>query len=130
MLTPSVVSESLRPFTGCSPPGSSVQEIFQARILEPIVISITGNLPRDKNLCLLHWQMSILYHWVAWEALKMITLTYFLKPLSRRLPKSLTKKPRVKNVTISFLVRFPTLLLSNNITLLQTNSKHIGVMAH
>ena len=60
----------------------------------------------------------------------MITLTYFLKPLSKRLPKSLTKKPRVKNVTISFLVRFRTLLLSNNITLLQTNSKHKGVMAH
>ena len=30
---------------GCSPPGSSVREIFQARILEWVAISFSGDLP-------------------------------------------------------------------------------------
>ena len=29
----------------CSPPGSSVHEIFQARILEHVAISYSGDLP-------------------------------------------------------------------------------------
>ena len=42
----------------CSPPGSSVNGIFQARILECIVISYSrGSFPpRDQTPCLLHWQ--------------------------------------------------------------------------
>ena len=37
----------------CSPPGSSVHGILQARILEWVAISFSRNLP---NFCLLHWQ--------------------------------------------------------------------------
>ena len=44
----------------CSPPGSSVQGIFQARILEPFAFPTLGNLP-DQGLDMgllrsLHWQ--------------------------------------------------------------------------
>ena len=45
----------------CNLPGSSVHGIFQARILEQVVISYSrgSSQPRDGNphlLCLLHWQ--------------------------------------------------------------------------
>ena len=40
----------------CSPPGSSVHSIFQARILEWVVISFS----RGSNLHLLHWQVASL----------------------------------------------------------------------
>ena len=36
-----VVSDSLRPYGLCSPPGSSIHGIFQARILEWVVISFS-----------------------------------------------------------------------------------------
>ena len=59
---------------GCSPPGSSVQRILQARILEWIAIFSfrLSSQPRDGtptfwNLCLLP-SRRILYHWVTWEA--------------------------------------------------------------
>ena len=49
----------------CSLPGSSVQRIFQARILEWITISSSGDLPNSGKvpclLQLLHWRQ-ILYH--------------------------------------------------------------------
>ena len=46
--------------TDCSPPGSTVHGIFQARILEWVAISSSrgSSWPRDRNprlLCLLHW---------------------------------------------------------------------------
>ena len=45
---------------GCSPPGSSVQGILQARILEWVAMPSRGSSrPRDRTcicLCLLHWQ--------------------------------------------------------------------------
>ena len=43
---------------GCSPPGSSVHGISQARILEWVAISFSiGVFPnQDSILCLLHWQ--------------------------------------------------------------------------
>ena len=47
----------------CSPPGSSVHGILQARILEWVVISFSrvSSCPRDQTQVLLHcWQ--ILYH--------------------------------------------------------------------
>ena len=44
VLSRSIVSESLRPHKDCSPPGSSVQGIFQARILEWAAISSPGDL--------------------------------------------------------------------------------------
>ena len=50
----------------CSPPGSSVHGISQARILEWIVISFSrgSSQPRDQTLisCICKW---ILYHWAA-----------------------------------------------------------------
>ena len=52
----------------CSPPGSSVHGISQARILECVAISFTRNLPdQGSNPCLLlgRW---ILYHWASREA--------------------------------------------------------------
>ena len=53
----------------CSPPGSSVHGIFQARILEWVVISSSrGSSPfRDWAFvfCIGRW---ILYHWGTWES--------------------------------------------------------------
>ena len=42
----------------CSPPGSSVHGIFQARILKWVTIyfSRESSWPRNTNPCLLHWQ--------------------------------------------------------------------------
>ena len=41
--------------------------IFQAKILEEVVISSSWDLPQGSNLPLLHWQV-ILYHCATWEA--------------------------------------------------------------
>ena len=53
----------------CSPSGSSVHEILQARILEWVVISSSrgSSWPRDPTWvsCISRW---ILYHWATWEA--------------------------------------------------------------
>ena len=48
----SVVSDSLRPMD-CSPPGSSVHGIFQARILEWVAVPSSGGifLTQGLNLC-------------------------------------------------------------------------------
>ena len=47
----------------CSPPGSAVHGIFQARILEWVAISSPGNLflTQGWNPCLLHWQVDSLW---------------------------------------------------------------------
>ena len=52
----------------CSPPGSSVHGIFQARILEWVATSSSrgSSWPRDRTLIFLNWQV-ILYHWVTRE---------------------------------------------------------------
>ena len=57
----SVVSDSWN-CMNCSPPGSSVHGIFQAKILEPVAISSSMGYsqPRDQThvvLCLLLWQV-------------------------------------------------------------------------
>ena len=56
---------------GCSPPGSSVHGIFQARILEWVAtpFSRRSSPPRDQThisciSCIGRW---ILYHWTSWE---------------------------------------------------------------
>ena len=56
----------------CSPPGSSVHGILQARILEWVAISSSrgSSRPRDQTCvsctcCIDRW---ILHHWVTWEA--------------------------------------------------------------
>ena len=47
----------------CSPPGSAIHGIFQARILEWVAISSPGNLflTQGRNPCLLHWQVDSLW---------------------------------------------------------------------
>ena len=61
----------------CSPPGSSVHGIFQARKLEWVAISfLQGIFPtQGSNLGLLHC-IQILYHWVVWRVL---TILMFLR---------------------------------------------------
>ena len=54
-----------------SPPGSSVQGILQARILEWVAMPFSGDLPHPGNLrlsCLLHWQAGLFTSRVTWEA--------------------------------------------------------------
>ena len=56
----------------CSPPGSSVHGIYQARILEWVVISsfMRSFQPRNQThiSCISHIGKWILYHWPTWEA--------------------------------------------------------------
>ena len=54
----------------CSPPGSFVHEIFQARILERVAISFSraSSQPRERT-CISCISRSILYHWATWEAI-------------------------------------------------------------
>ena len=57
----------------CSPPGSSVQGIFQARILEKVAISYCRRYfpPRD-GTCVSYIGRRILYHCTTWDALRRI----------------------------------------------------------
>ena len=56
----------------CTPPGSSVHGILQARILECVAISFSrgSSLPRDRTCisCVCCIGSQILYHWATWEA--------------------------------------------------------------
>ena len=53
----------------CSPPGSSVQGIFQARILEWVAISSSrGSTQLRDHTCISCIDRQILYHWATWEA--------------------------------------------------------------
>ena len=69
----------------CSPPGSSVHGILQARILEWVAISSSrgSSQPRDqiRLLGLLHCRW-ILYHWASGEALIMILSCFYYLSLS------------------------------------------------
>ena len=60
---------TLRKPTDCIPPGSSVQGISQARILEWVSISSSREPfgPRDRT-CIFCISRQILYHWATWEA--------------------------------------------------------------
>ena len=54
----------------CSPPGSSVHEIFQARILEWVSISFSrGSSQAWDRTCVSCTGRQILYHWATWEVL-------------------------------------------------------------
>ena len=54
----------------CSPPGSSVPEIFQARILEWVSISFSRGSPQARaQTCVSSTGRQILYHWAPWEVL-------------------------------------------------------------
>ena len=56
----------------CSPPGSSVHRIFQARILECVTISFSrgSSQHRDRTQvsCVSCIGRQILYHWATWKA--------------------------------------------------------------
>ena len=58
--------------TDWNPPGSSVHEIFQARIMEWVVISYSRRPfhPKDRThiSCVSCIDSQILYHWATWEA--------------------------------------------------------------
>ena len=62
----------------CSPPGSSVHGIFQARILEWVALPFSGgsSQPRDRThiSCISFIGRWILYHFATWEALCLETL--------------------------------------------------------
>ena len=64
------MSDSLRPLVDCSPPGSSVHGISQARVLEWVAISLLQGIFLTQGLspCLLHWQV-VLHHWPTREVL-------------------------------------------------------------
>ena len=63
----------------CSPPGSSVQEILQARILEWVAMpSSRGSSEPRSWICVSYISCigrQILYHWATWEALSIFTFT-------------------------------------------------------
>ena len=65
------MSDSLHNPADCSPPGSSVHGISQARILEWVAIFFSRGSSQLKDLsgisCIVR---QILYHWTTWEALK------------------------------------------------------------
>ena len=60
----------------CSPPGPSVYGIFQARILQWVVVSFSrgSSWPRDQTRvsCISYKARWILYHWVTWEAMSVL----------------------------------------------------------
>ena len=58
VLSRSVVSDSLPPHD-CSPPGSSVHGVLQARILEWVVIPFPRGLTQGLNLGLLHCRQTL-----------------------------------------------------------------------
>ena len=71
----------------CGPPGSSVHRIFQAGILEWVVISFSRGYswPRGwtQVSCVLCIGRQILYHWATWEAL---TMTFRLDIMFKGFP--------------------------------------------
>ena len=53
----------------CSPPGSSVHGLSQARILEWVAISSSsGSFPPRVPTCVSYTDRQILHHWATWEA--------------------------------------------------------------
>ena len=66
----SVTSNSFCNPMDCSLLGSSVQKIFQVRILRWVAISSSrgSSWPRDQTLHRLHCQVEKIYHWATWEA--------------------------------------------------------------
>ena len=64
----------------CSRPGSSVHEVFQARILEWLAMPTSrgSSQPRDQTCvsCISCTGRQILYHWATWEATCLCRLFY------------------------------------------------------
>ena len=68
---------------GCSPPGSSVLWIYQARILDWVAISRGSSLPRNQSQvsCIGRW---ILDPWFTWETLLWLEYTQLNTSLNLR----------------------------------------------
>ena len=98
----------------CSPPGSSVHGILQARILEWVAFTFSrgSSWPRDQTYvcCIERW---VLYHWATSKAPFRILNSYLqtLDPQSRYKPKlwSWMPAPSVSNsVTLGKIFHLPT----------------------
>ena len=76
--------------TDCSPPGSSVHGILQARILEWVVMSSSRGSSRPRNRtrvsCLLHWQADFFLPLVPHQKIKGIFLATHSSTLAWRIP--------------------------------------------
>ena len=98
----------------CSPPGSSVHGISQARILEWVAISFSGGSSRSGDRTCISWVSciggQILYHWATGEALwhKISTNKYYAsvtthvitiiqRPKSSWLPQFTDEKTEAQN---------------------------------
>ena len=83
------MSDSLWPY-GCSPPGSSVHGISQARILKWVAISFSrrSSQPRDRTQISFIGRQ-ILYHWATRKAQTYIVL--YVSYVSIKLEKTLNK---------------------------------------
>ena len=73
ILSRSVLSNSFEAqWTVCSPPGSSVHGIFQARILKQVAISSSRGSSQSRDPTCISWVScigrQILYHCTTWEA--------------------------------------------------------------
>ena len=65
----------------CSPPGSCVHGILQARILEWVAISFSRGSPQPKDRTLVFYFCiagRFFTHWVTWEALMLIMMYQYL----------------------------------------------------
>ena len=65
----------------CSPPGSSVCGILQARILDWVVICFRGSSHLGNWICVScigEWILFSFYHWVTWEACDLSRVISFL----------------------------------------------------
>ena len=102
---------------GCSPPGSSVHGILQARILEWVAISSSGIFQTQKsNPSLLHLLngRQILCHCASWEALldRLLSLLSFCdptadydSPLAHITDKTVNVFPKMMSI---LKINFPT----------------------
>ena len=73
----SIMSDSLDPMD-CSPPGSSVHGILQARILEWVAMpSSRGSSPPRDQTCISCTAGEFFNHWATWEAQKEVMANKF-----------------------------------------------------
>ena len=86
-------------YLDCSPPGSSVHGIFQARILEWVAISYPriSFSPRDQTRiscvsCIGRW---FLYHWATWEVQRNKVENWSVWEYGNNLPGSLYIRLRI-----------------------------------
>ena len=78
----------------CSPPGSSIHGIFQARVLEwgAIVFSGHTSLHIFKTQNPKYWRILFYPHFKSWESLQLIALTSTLTPIKPFLRRSSEKE--------------------------------------